>query len=249
MQLAPTLIALALALSPALPDTQEIAVSRGPEFVLEAREYTLDELLDRAAKYLRRNYLVQWSENRDRNAVNAVFLQQRMELDALGCEEVISQLLYSCGWVMTPVDPGRGIYEWISMRGNRRQEIQARSTHMDPDEVIRRAALKVHVTTSVPIRHLNPTQVGQLVTRQTGVGSFPSGQVVVLSGYTDSVANALRTVAAIDQPGAAVEQSLEGRLTDIETGLQSAGDRLRSAETRLQTAESKIRDVEKKVSK
>lgn len=247
MQLAPSLTVLAMVLSPALG--QDIILARGPDFVLEAKEYGLDELLENAARFLRRNYLVQWSENRNRNAIDTVLLQQRLELDARGCEEVISQLLYSCGWIMTPVDPARGIYEWINIQGNRRQEITARSTHMDPEEVIRRRALKAHVTTSVPIEHLNPTQVGQLIARQTGVSCFPSGNMVVLSGYTDSVANALLTLEDIDRPGAAVEQSLEGRLTDIETGLQSAGDRLQAAEQRLQSAENKIRAVEKKVSK
>ena len=161
----------------------------------------------------------------------------------------MTQLLYSCGWVMTPVDEGRGIYEWIHMQGNRRQEIQARSIHMQPNEVIRRKALKVHVTTSVPVQHLNPTNVSDIIRNLAGVNCFPSGQALVLMGYTDSVASALLTLKAIDQPGKAIEESLEARLTDIERNLQSARGRIQQNETRLQSAEKRIETVEKKTSK
>ena len=101
------------------------------DFVIEAGKHNVRELIDRAAKYLGRNYI--YSEQDLANVPDQeVTLQNRLALDAVGCREVVSELAFTKGMVMLPTDPKRGIYEWIFMYGPNRMKLSSHIIEMTP---------------------------------------------------------------------------------------------------------------------
>lgn len=179
-------------------------------FVIEAGEHDLRDLLNQAAVFLRRNYL--WSEaDFANNPAQKVRLQQRLELDAKSCDEVVSQLAYQLGFAVIPLDPDRGLYEWIFRAGPKRPELGMRPIRLDPDEVLAQRHLLRQVLTSVPLHHVDASRACNEL-RPFFLGGNPAfgavtlgaaGQSLVIQGFTDQVASVIELLREIDTaPGA-----------------------------------------------
>src|SRR5688500_10952774 len=134
---------------------QDQAKPAAPDrFVLEAGEHDLLQVIDASARFLGRNYLLAPGEVGGNKPV--VTLQKKLELDAAGCEAVVSQLAYVHGLVATPLDRERGVWEWINTHGAKRGELSTRATVVTPDQARKLQQVKVFVTTTVALQHANP---------------------------------------------------------------------------------------------
>ncbi|MHC4514313.1 MAG: hypothetical protein ACYS5W_11495 [Planctomycetota bacterium] len=202
---------------------QDKRTSQG--FVLKAGEHSLREVIQDAAKFLGRNYLTSDGDFGNSPTIN---LDKTLNLDVFGCEEVVSQLAYSRDFAMTPVDPERGIYEFIFTRGPRRPEISTRSAFMKPEEVLRRPKLKMMVTTAVHLEHGSAAKVSATMRPFFAMGGAGPGGVqigtagtertLLLQGFTDQVAAVLKMVAEVDKAAKASPDVYE-RLGKIERRL------------------------------
>jgi len=176
-------------------------------FVLEAGEHRLQDILNSAAEFLNRNYIMPTAELA--NAANTIEIQRKLNLDAIGCEEVVSQLAYVKGFTIVPLDPLRGLYEVVSQRGQRVAEIGINPLHLSPDEVLRKSRMKVQVLTSVPLKHLDAAKASQQLrpffTSGGGRNGLQFGNAgnqrsLLLQGYASQVAGAIRLLREVDKP-------------------------------------------------
>ena len=218
------------ATGPSPQDTVKVAPSptssQDKKLVLEAGSHRVEDLIDAAAKFLGRNYICSPAEVAGA-ATKQIELQKRLELDAKGCEEVTSQLLYMLGFVVTRVDPAYDLYECLFLNGPRRNDITNRAVRMPPEEVMIRTGLKMMVTCSIPLRHINAQTVSNVL-RPFFATSQSSGAMTLaaveqrtlcVTGFTDEVAKCIRIVQDADQPPERPDPSLEERLTRIEARL------------------------------
>ena len=116
------------------------------DFILEAGTHTIENLLERAAKFLNRNFL--WNEAE--TGEGKITLQNRRVFDARGCEAAVGQFLYARGFVLVPLDVDQGTWEVVNMQGSRRAEIATRPISMDPERVISRREMYYMVRCVVP---------------------------------------------------------------------------------------------------
>src|SRR5690606_38598426 len=130
--------------------TSESDAGQAPEpFVLEAGRHELVDVIERAADYLDHNYLYQETEFQAGDT--GVTLQTKLALSPREAQEVLSQLLYSRGFLMVPLNEKRALWEIISVAGPRRAEITARPKDMSPAEVRANENLMIVVRTPVAL--------------------------------------------------------------------------------------------------
>jgi hypothetical protein len=221
----PLLAAAVLASMPAAQEAERVAARppaaqvaapaqaravAGRGFVLEPGDVAIEDLIDAAAQFLNRNILYMPSEVSGGGKAVSVHLQNRLELDANGCEEMLCSLLYSRGLALTVLDQGRNLYEVIHMAGPRAKEISTRAVLVTPEEVLRRPLLRMAVLTTVELQHINaPVAVNALrpFFGQSGnqgstlqLGNAGNNASLLLLGFADQVASAIRMIRECDKP-------------------------------------------------
>jgi hypothetical protein len=210
----------------------------GHGFVLEAGDVPIEELIDSAAQFLNRNilYLPAEVQSGPKGAAVSVHLQNRLELDANGCEEMLCTLLYSRGFALTVLDPSRNLYEVILMTGARAKELGTRAVYMSPDEVLRRPQLRMTVLTTVELQHINaPVAVNALRPFFAQGGNGPTLQLgnagnnasLLLQGFADQVTVAIRLLRECDKPPPPNQPpELVTRIQQLEQQVQSLREQL-----------------------
>lgn len=194
-------------------------------FQVEAGAHDLVELVDRAARYLDRNIILDPNEmvaKTRRGAPVEVRLQHALELDAEGCEEFISQVAYSHGLVLSPVDPRKQTYELIGVRGNRRQEIRAQL--MTPNQVRNRRYLYMKVQTVVQVKHVEARSLANSLRPMLMGGravplvmSGVNDGVLLIQGLAADVARATELVEMADLPPTKnLNSALQQRIRQLE---------------------------------
>ncbi|MHC5066053.1 MAG: hypothetical protein ACYTG5_18990 [Planctomycetota bacterium] len=203
-------------------------------FILEVGEHSLIDLIKSSGEYLDRLYLYspQELENPSKSRVT---IDRRMELDARACEEVIGQILYTNGIARVTRDKERGIYEWISMYGPKRQELTSSSEYVPVDRVGEyRNLWGVTILTAVPLRHINAntaqTQLRPFFAQggAGGVGLTPgsvgNGRSLLLQGFGPQVAQAVELLqksdAAAAEPLSQEGKTIRERLSRLEEQVQ-----------------------------
>lgn len=212
MRIAALALSFSLLASPALVTScvaQERAQSNEAKFVLEAGEIQLSALIDRAANYLQWNILTNQAEMASGGA-QATKLQQRIETDRPGCEELLTSLLYRYGFAVLPVDEPKHLYEVIAMNGPRGRDIAMRAVRRTPAEILARPTLLIPVTTTVTLKHINAmiaTNSLRPFLASTGgptggltIGNVGNTSGMVISGMQDQVATVLRMLETCDVP-------------------------------------------------
>lgn len=211
---------------------------RAPPFVLEAGEHDIRDVVDRAAAYLRRNILM--VDNLDvpqLKGLGPTVLQQPMTLDAQGCEEVLASMLHVRGLALIPLDESKGLYEVVSMHGARRGDIMARALARTAEEVLERPGLRMVVTVALPLQHVNATIAnnalrpffasGGNAALPLLLGTAGSNSVLLLCGFQDQVASAIRLLQVVDRPPGPEQ-------TEVQQALQNVVQRVAALEQRLQ---------------
>jgi hypothetical protein len=256
------IIVLCLVSSTLLPGQNKRESTANPSgFVLEAGDHDLTDIIERAAKFLGRNYLFHASEKAAASAQNrgrrggapggtddttSIRLQKKLILDAIACEEVVSQLAFSRGFVIVPVDALRGIYEVISVVGPRSSILRSRFEHVTPVEVRRRSRMRVLVSTIVRLEHVSASTASQqlrpFLARSNNIGEVVVGSVgsgLLLSGFSEKVAGVLRLLEVIDVPDGetAAAGNQNGQFGYLQQQIQAHGHKMRMMESKIKQLE------------
>lgn len=213
-----------------------------PQFELSAGDYAVRDLVDRSARYLGRNYLYEVNEMPDSLQVT---LQNDVQVDERGCEELVSQILYTKGFALVAIDRERGLYEWVLRFGPRRMEIPAQAEFVPMAEVeTMRKMSGTTITTVVSLENVDShTAANQLrpFLAQAGnsitVGSLGDGEALLLQGFAPQVHAAvqlLRLVEGAETEPRATEDAKPG-------GLQSQIDALQRRIEKLERTQKKVR--------
>jgi hypothetical protein len=218
----------------------EKAQPRGP-FVVEAGETALSALIDRAAAYLDCNIV--WND-RDLAAagpVPAVRLQAPITTDRDGCLDFLADALYRSGFALTWANERLRIMEAINMAGPRGREVTNRATARTVEEVTSRPWLRMPVTVTLPLQHVNATIATNALRpffASTGapgpgcsliIGNVGNSAAMIVSGMQDQVAQAIRVVRECDLP-----QRPEPEVLDAQKRVGTIEKRLEALELRLE---------------
>jgi hypothetical protein len=197
-------------------------------FVLPAGDIEIRDLIDASARFLQRNILYRQEELAQ--AHPPLSFQKELALDAIGCEEVLCQLLYVRGLALLTLDADRGLYEVVSMQGPRAREVMLNVQRRTPEEVLRRPNLKQPVLTAVQLQHINANIATNALrpffahaSGQMGggisFGTAGGNRSLLICGFQDQVASAVRLLQSCDVPGNIDPNEFEMRLQRLEAAV------------------------------
>lgn len=239
-----TLLTLLLTAAPTI--AQDSGADAAP-FVLPAGKLKTTDLIDSCAAYLEWNILYAEVEFPEQAATTK--LQRQVVTDRDGCEELLYSLLYRQGYAVKALDLKRDMYEVLAIQGQRGREISAGAPYVACEQVLARPTLKRQVLTTLSLKHIN----AQLATNAirpffaNAGGGFPGGvgignvgdrQSLLLQGFQDQVAQAIRVVQLADVPQRPELEILGGRTT--------MKDYVQGLEARIQALEKKLAAIEQK---
>jgi hypothetical protein len=198
---------LLCAVAPALAQDKPEIRYDATTMILPAGAHAIRDVVDATAKFLQRNILTDPQELAAAPA--PVELQNAMQLDRKGCEEAVSELLFSRGFVLVPRDESKGLYEVVFMNGPRGRDLGASAPHRTPEQIRARPGLQQPVTTLVTLQNVNATVAANSLRpffagRKGGpsltLGSTGDNRSLLLSGIQSEVASALEILRQTDGP-------------------------------------------------
>lgn len=205
-----TTVALSFLPTLGFAQDQPATTTKAATFVVEAGETKLTDLINRAAAYLQWNVLVNEQELAAPGQLPAFRLQQRMEVDRAGCEDLLAGMLYRSGFALTAIDVQKNLFEVVSMTGPRSREVMSRAVRRTPAEIMARPQLRIAVITTVELKHINaPIATNALrpffASSSAGSASITIGNVgnnsgMLVLGMQDQVAAVLQILSACDVP-------------------------------------------------
>jgi len=248
--------------------TANPAPAKAP-FVFEAGTVELRALVDRCATYMQRNILIdpievqatpaaqgnargKGGQGADAGTALAFELQLPVVTDRDGCEEMLYSLLWSKGLTMVPLDEAKGVYEVLSMHGQRARELLQRAVTRTPAEVLARPRLRQWVLVAMNLKHINATIATNALRPFFSMGSQQSPLVignagtsstVLLCGPQDSVAGAILVLQTADVVQADVFTEQQTRTEQLAKQTAELAARLEQLELMRQ----RIAALEKKV--
>lgn len=223
-------------------------------FVLPVGQIDPGELIDSAAIFLGRNIL--WQESELGKQPPFVF-QRQLALDALGCEELLCEMLATRSLVVTPIDLARQVWEVVNLNGPRGREVMARAVQRSVDEVLKRPNLKLFVQVAVPLQHINANIATNALrpffsgygggSNMPGlvVGTAGTNEAVLLMGFADQVAGCIRLLQQCDKP-------LEERnpdLASLQQAVASLQNSISELQARVATSQRQITELQKAAAK
>ena len=263
-------IALAVPALAQTPNTNP-APAKAP-FVFEAGTVELRPLIDRCANYLQRNILLDPIELQSIPAAQGnargkggqgadagpglVFeLQLPVVTDRDGCEEMLYSLLWSKGLTMVPLDEAKGVYEVLSMHGQRARELLQRAVSRTPAEVLARPRLRQWVLVAMNLEHINAIIATNALRPFFAMGSQQSPLIlgspgtsatILLSGPQDAVASAILVLQTADVVQADVNTELQTRTEQLAKQAADLAARLEQLELmrqRIAALETKVTEL------
>ena len=215
---------------------QDHAAAPKTPFVVEPGEVKLLELVDRAAAYLQWNILSNANEVTGGGGPPVVRLQQRIETDRDGCEDVLTSLLYRAGLAVVPMDEPKRLYELISMQGPRAREISSRAIRRSPAEILARPTLVMPVTTAVQLKHINAAIATNSLrpffassggpNSSVTIGNVGNNTSLLISGFQDQVANVLRILETSDVPGPEIAPQITELIESLQKRIEALEKKL-----------------------
>jgi type II secretory pathway component GspD/PulD (secretin) len=216
----------------------QLARSRPASFVLDAGDHRTSDLVDKAAQFLGRNILFCEQETAQCGPGGGTLrLQQRVEVDATGCEELLCSLLFVRGLALVPIDEARGVYEVLAMAGPRGRELQSRAPLRTVDDVLARPQLRMFVTTTLLLKNINANIAtnalrpflavgGNANTASLTLGTAGSNNGLVLAGFQDQVAAVIRMIRNLDDGAAKEHAQGDERIAELERRIAALEARL-----------------------
>ena len=270
----PALAATTLAQEPGARPAEKPA-AKAP-FVFEPGVVELRTVIERCGTYLQRNILVDDSElsvasgqprpRQQRPPAPAgaapaaadvptgpfVDLQLPVVTDRDGCEELLTSLLWTRGLTLVPLDEAKGVYEVLSMHGQRARELLQRAVSRTPAEVLTRPRLRQWALVAMNLKHINATIATNALRPFFSMGSQQSPLVignagttstVLLCGPQDSVAGAILVLQTADVVQSDVNMELQTRTEQLSKQTADLAARMEQLELMRQ----RIAAMEKKV--
>ena len=224
-----------LFVSPAAQDRPNAATieAKGDKIVIEPGVLTLKDVVARSCEILKRNELMNWLDN-PQHEQERIILPLRIEVDRAGFDDVVRELMYVKRYVLTPIDPGKGMYRWIFMPGPARAEIQEHVVDVPIDEIRKGTGPRQLVRTVYVPRHVSVQQLADVVRAYLSMYRVLGFEPVAVAGtglvLTMFRRHASETVRLLDQIDAA--NALPA----------NAGDRMRALEARIEGLEKLLGD-------
>ena len=195
---------------------QDAAKQRDP-FALSAGSLELSELVDACAGYLEWNILYDQGGFEKHSATK---LQRPLVTDRDGCEELLYSLLHRQGFAVVPVNLERRIYEVVDLDSRRSREVHNAAIYKAADDILARPTLKVPVITTVKLEHINaqlannalrPFFAGSRGANSIQIGTVGNQQSLIVQGFQDQVAQALRVIQLADTPQDPALERIDGK--------------------------------------
>jgi len=232
------------------PDVQSGVIETGGNgFALPAGQFTVSELIDAAAQYLGRNILWNDVELQTAFAGQYLVLQKKIVVDAIGCEELLYGLLFTKALTIVPVDEQRGCYEVVAMSGPRARDLYSRAPVRTREQVLRRPAFRELCCLTITLEHLDAgiacnalrpfLATNSNTTLALWMGTAGNQRTIMLTGFGDQVAAALRLLQEADRPQPA-ELELAATLQRLQGELAKLANAVTFLEARVQELEKKL---------
>lgn len=218
-------------------------------FVIEPGAIEMSELVDRSASYLGWNILVNQQELA--HCADQFKLQNRIETDRSGCEDVLTTMLATRGIVVRPLDEGKKLYEVVSLQGPRGREVLNSAPQRTAEEILSRPNLRMPVSTVLPLKHIN-SQIAvnsmrpffashQGSSSMLSFGTAGSKSSLMITGMQDQVATAIRMVQNSDVPAEPQADAQPMKRA------QGQAQRTTVSSNRLKRLEGRLADLEKRL--
>ncbi|MFO1078431.1 MAG: hypothetical protein U1E73_11975 [Planctomycetota bacterium] len=152
-------------------------------------------------------------------------LQKDITTDREGCEDLLSTMLSTKGFVVRPLDEGKRLYEVVALYGPRARDVTTGAPQRSPAEILLRPKLRMPVTTVVHLQHVSAqVAIGGLrpffdsggPQRGLTLGAAGSGSSIVITGIQDQVAAAIQMLAKSDIPENKRDPGLEEQLRALQ---------------------------------
>jgi hypothetical protein len=186
----------------------------GRRFMLEPGDHNLADLLRESDRFLRRTTAFDTEEVNLAQTTSGgpIRLQTLLELDELGCDVAVSQLLATRGLVLTPVDA----------KGRRRctsTQQRPEPLAVSPDEVAASARRMHSIQTTLELERLpaqNATNQLRAFFASGPILQAKGARSIELTGPADQVLAVLRILKELDQPQPETRPSLGQRVAELE---------------------------------
>ena len=238
-----TLLTLLLTAAPAIAQDAEPAPA---QFMLPVGELKTTDLIDSCAAFLEWNILYAEVEFPEQAAT--IKLQRQIVTNRDGCEELLYNLLYRQGYAVKTLDLKRDMYEVLAIQGQRGREISADAPYVECEQVLARPTLKRQILTTLSLKHINAMRASNSLRpffansggghpRGVMIGTVGSRPSLLLQGFQDQVAQAIRVVQLADVPQRAELELIGG---------QTISDYVQQLEARIKALEKKLAAIEQK---
>ncbi len=237
------LLPLLFAASPQEPKPIPPAERGTSLFHLKAGVYDLPDLLGKSADFLGYVYLFPshsfppGPSSRGGKEALKVEIAKDLDLGRLECEDLMSRLAYSFGWIRTPLEAKNGIYQWVNMFTQERNLVKARAPFVTPEEILARPNLCQVVYTSLSLKNADPRQLAATLrplfsdpSSFLEIVSAGNSNSIVLSGTRGALAMVIRMVRKIDQEGTVRKSSLLRAVATLEARISALEKRVRALE-------------------
>lgn len=231
-----TLLTLLLTAAPAIAQDLEAKA-----FVLPAGKLKTTDLIDACANFLEWNILYVAQEFGEQTATTK--LQRQVSTDRDGCEALLYSLLYRQGYAVKALDLKRDVYEVLMIQGQRGGDLNAGAPYVEWQQVLERPTLKRQVLTTLSLQHINAQYANNALRpffagAASGlmIGTVGDRQSLLLQGFQDQVAQAIRVVQLADVPQRPELERAQGRKT--------MKDYVQELEARLQALEKRLAAIE-----
>ncbi len=211
-------------------------------FVFTAGEVPITELVARCGAFLDWNILLTPQELQSVAKPATVTLERPIQTDREGCADLLSSLLWTKGFAITPLDAEHGVHEVVFLHGPRAREFTARTVHRTVEEVRARPDSYYCVTVIAPLQHINSVIATNALrpffasTAGGGGNSMTLGNVgkensLVLCGPQHTVVAALDLLRSVDVPSAApAAPGLSQRVEELTRTVERLATRVEALE-------------------
>ncbi|MCR9246327.1 MAG: hypothetical protein NXI31_14945 [bacterium] len=135
----------------------------------------------------------------------------------------LANVLYPHSLAMLPIDPEKGVYEVVSLRGPRSREVLAAATPVEVADLIARPHGRLPVVAFYELQHQSATVTVNLLRPMIAAAHGPRLTVgaagadrIVVRGLRFEVAAAMKLVVESDKPKAGAKPDVEQRVAKLE---------------------------------
>lgn len=189
--------------------------------LLPVGEHKVASLVELVGRYGRFNLLCDPVQIKDAKPIK---LTSPVEISGASCLDALSSLLYTQNLVLLPVDESKGVFEVVALYGVRgSQGLESSAVERSVEDILASPDSKRYVCTTVSLQHQNAQMINNTIMPllsggrpRMAIGASANGRALILRGFQNQVAAAIRLVKTNDQPGVAVPPRVAARVAKLE---------------------------------